>query len=104
MNLLPGVQRVTGDVAIGITTVNPATGAVPPVRVYSVHLVSGATASTCTLKNGTTTSGDVYVQIDGIASQGQTLNFAGGLRFPAGCFFDADANISSAVVTFVQEF
>lgn len=95
MNVLPGNQRVTADVAVG-TSGNP-------IRVYSIHLVSSSTASTTTLKNGTTTSGTAYLQVDGIASQGVTINIAGGMRFPGGCFVDADANISYAIVVYTEE-
>ena len=90
MNLLPGTVLLTADGVVGVSG--------KPVRVYSVHLISGSTASTCTLENGTTASGTIYAQIDGIASQGVTINFAGGLCFPDGCFLDADANISSCVI------
>ncbi len=92
MNLLPGQQKVTGDSIIGPSGM--------PIRVFCVELVSGGTLSTCILKNGTTSSGAAWAQIDGIASSSVTKNYGGGLLFPAGCFFDADANISYANVIF----
>ena len=95
MNLLPGTTRLTADGLVG------ASG--KRVRVFSIHLVSGATASTTTFKNGTGTGGTAYCQVDGVASQGVTLNFAGGLSFPDGCFMDTDANISYCVVVATQE-
>jgi hypothetical protein len=95
MNLLPGRQRVTADTIIG----SGRRG----VRIYSVHLISGATASTCYLRNGITVSADVDIEVDGVANTGVTLNFAGGVVLPLGCFFDADANITSAIVTFTEE-
>ena len=95
MNLLPGTVRLTADGVVG------ASG--QPMRVYSVHLISGGSASTCTLENGTTSSGTIYAQIDGTASMGVTINFAGGLLFPNGCFLDADANITSCVIVCSSE-
>ena len=95
MNLLPGRQRVTADAIIGSGTRG--------VRVYSVHLISGATASVGYLRNGTVVGADIDIQIDGVASTGVTLNFAGGVLLPAGCFYDDDSNITSAIVTFTEE-
>jgi len=95
MNLLPGRQRVTGDVLIG----SGRRG----VRIYSVHLISGGSASTCYLRNGTAVTDDIDIEIDGVANTGVTLNFAGGVVLPKGCYFDADANITSAIVTFTEE-
>lgn len=95
MNLTPGTVRVTADAAV--LTSGSA------VRVFSVNLVSGGSASTLTLKNGTSTSGTAFEQIDGIASQSVTKNYAGGLLFPAGCFADADANISFATLVCSKE-
>ena len=95
MNLLPGTQRVTADLAVGTSG--------KPIRVFCVHLISGGTASTLTLYNGTSASGTAYIQVDGVASQGVTINFSGGMLFPAGCFADVDANISYAMVTFSLE-
>ena len=96
MNLVPGVQRVTADIAVGTSG--------KPIRVFSVHLISGATASTLLLKNGTGTGDTAYAQVDGIASAGSTLNFNGGLRFPNGCYADVDANISYATICYTEEF
>lgn len=97
MNLLPGVQIVTADAAIGTSG--------KPVRVFAIHLVSGSGGdSTATLYNGTSASGTAYCQVDGVASEGVTLNFAGGMRFPNGCYMDVDSNISYSSVVFTEEF
>ncbi len=96
MNLVPGTTRLTADGLVGSSGKS--------IRVFDIHLVSGATASTCTLENGTDASGTAYIQIDGVASKGVTLGFAGGVRFPDGCFLDADANISYATIVFTEEF
>lgn len=95
MNFVPGSTRLTADGQVGSGT--------RACRVYSIHLVSGGTGSATVLKNGTSTSGTAYVQVDGVASTGVTLNFAGGVLFPAGCYMDTDANISYAVITFNEE-
>jgi len=90
MNLTPGVVRITADSAVSTSG--------KPIRVFCVNLISGGSASTLTLKNGTSTSGTAYDQIDGTASQSVTKNYAGGLLFPGGCYADADANISYATI------
>jgi hypothetical protein len=95
MNLLPGATRLTADGLVGTSG--------KPIRVFAVHLVSGATASTTTLKLGTSTAGTAYLQVDGLASQGVTINIAGGLRFPTGCYMDTDANISYCVIVYTEE-
>lgn len=95
MNLLPGTVRITADSALITSGL--------PVRVYAVNLVSGGSGSTLILRNGTSTSGDAYEQVDGSASQSVTKNYAGGLLFPAGCFADVDANISYATIICTKE-
>jgi len=96
MNLLPGTQRITADIAVGTSG--------KPIRVFAVHLVSGASDSTLIFLNGTSTANTTYCQVDGVANEGVTLNFAGGMRFPAGCFADVDANINYATVVYTEEF
>lgn len=96
MNLLPGVAIITADSVVGTSG--------KPIRVFAIHLVSGAGDSTATLYNGTSASGTAYCQVDGVATEGVTLNFAGGMRFPDGCYFDADSNISYSSVIFTEEF
>ena len=95
MNLVPGNTRLTADGLVGTSG--------KPIRIFIIHLLSGATASTTTFKNGTSTGGTAYVQVDGVSSQGVTLNFAGGVRFPDGCYMDTDANISHALITYTEE-
>ena len=96
MNLVPGSTRLTADGLVGSSG--------NPIRVFSIHLISGATASTTTFNNGTLVGDTAYAQVDGIASKSVTLNFAGGLRFPAGCYMNTDANISYCVITYTEEF
>lgn len=95
MNLTIDTKRLTADGVVG-----PSGKA---MRVYWIHLVSGSTASTTTLKNGSTTGGTAIIQVDGTADQGVTLNFAGGVRFPDGCYMDTDANISYATIGCTRE-
>lgn len=95
MNVMPGIQRVTADIAVGV--------AGTPVRVFCVSLISGGSASTLTLRNGISASAAAQEQVDGTASQAVTKNYAGGMLFPLGCFADVDANISYATFIFSTE-
>lgn len=101
MNLVPGIQRITGDAQIGPSgTIN-----VPrPIRLFSVSLISGVAASTLILRDGLSATSTANEQVDGTASQSVTKNYAGGLRFPNGLFADADANISYATLSFTEEY
>lgn len=96
MNLVPGVQRVTADIAVGT--------AGKPIRVFCINLISGGSASNLVLYNGTSTGGTAWEQVNGTASQSVTKNYAGGLRFPSGCFADVDGNISFATISYTEEF
>lgn len=84
-----GYQQITGDAQIGSG----------PVAIYGINLISGGSASTLALKNGTSSSGTLVIQEKGTASQGVSFAYGGkGIVFPGGCFADADANISSATI------
>ena len=96
MELVPGSVRITADGAIGTSG--------KPVRIYSISLISGGTASVLSLLDGTSAAGTQQVSLTGTASTGMIANFAGGLRFPSGCYADVDGNISSATIVFNQEF
>lgn len=97
MNLLPGTQNITTTSDIAVGTSGKA------IRVFCITLVSGGTASTLILRNGATASSTPYEQIDGSASLSVTKNYAGGMRFPNGCFADTDTNISYATVVYAEE-
>lgn len=102
MNLVPGVKRITGSGLIGPAII---AGASPrPIRLFSVVLMSGGTASVLSLLDGTTSGGTEYVNITGTASTGSVVNFAGGLRFPDGLYATVDGNISYAVLSFTEEY
>ena len=94
-NIAPGSQRLTGDSAVGPSGT--------PIRLHSIHMVSDATAATVTLRNGTSTSGAAYLQVDGLSSDGVTINISGGLRFPNGLFLDDDGNMNWAMCVFSTE-
>jgi hypothetical protein len=96
MNLVTDTKRLTADGVVGQSG--------KPTRVYWILLVSGSTGSTTSLKNGTSGTGTAYVQVDGKANEGVLLNFAGGVRFPDGCYMDTDANISYATIGCTTEF
>lgn len=96
MDLIPGSVRLTSSNTIGTSGL--------PVRVYSVSLISGASASVLSLYDGTSASGNQQVSFTGTSNTGSVLNFAGGLRFPNGCYVSTDGNISSVTITFTKEF
>lgn len=96
---MPGRQAITNqtDAAIGTSG--------KPIRVYDAYCVSGGTAATVKLYNGTSASGSDYCQIDGIINKSSTLpiSSSNGILFPNGCFADVDANTVNLVVSYVQE-
>lgn len=91
-----GSQLVTADAVVGTS------GA--PTRVFSIHIISGGGgAAVVSLRNGTTTSGTIYVTQTGTTSTGATFPFgAYGQVFPAGCFVDVDTNTTSVLVAYSQ--
>lgn len=91
-----GSQNVTADGVIGTSAA--------PTRVYSAHVISsGGGAASVLLRNGTSTGGTIYLQLDGTTSKGVTFTFGThGQVFPAGCFVDVDGNTTSVLVAFSQ--
>lgn len=88
-----GYQRITADAQIG-------TG---PVAIYGLNIISGGSASTLALRNGTSVAGTIIIQETGAVSQGSSFSYGGkGIVFPDGCFADADANISAATIWYRQ--
>lgn len=76
-----------------------------PVRIYSVDVISGASATTVKLYNGTSVvAGNQYSQVDGTASKNTRNDFIEGKRFPNGCYLSTDANTAFVSVSFEQEF
>lgn len=81
MNLLPGVTRIIADGVVGTSG--------RAIRVYSLHLCAASgTAASAIIRLGTTTGGTAYAQINAGASISSTINFAGGMLFPTGCYCD----------------
>jgi hypothetical protein len=100
MNLVPGTQRIVGDTDTALTTSVAGTA----VRVFSIEVISGGTASTVILHNGVAiVAGDVYGQVDGIASKSVVINYAGGKTFPNGCFIQTDANTTYVTAIYTGE-
>lgn len=96
MNLVPGNVLLTADGVVG-TSGNP-------IRVFSIHIISGSTAGVVNLRNGTLVTDTIYLKHTGVASDGVTYNFAGGVRFPDGCYYDEDANVTSSLIVYTEEF
>lgn len=72
-----------------------------PVLIFSITPLSGATAGKTVLKNGSTSSGTIYVnELSPTVSQSHTVSWEGGLLFPDGCFFDKDTNVASVVISY----
>ena len=92
----PGTQLVTADAAIGVSG--------KPVRVFSAAVLSGGGgAGIVIFRNGTSATSTIYAQIDGTTSKGTQAEWLGGILFPAGCFCDIDANVTSVAVNFTTE-
>lgn len=88
-----GTRRVTADT-------NISSGR--PTRVLSVHWLSGGTAGTLVLRNGTTDSDEIRYQKVGTINDGVTEDFGEtGIFFPAGLFYDHNANTTFASINFV---
>ena len=91
-----GSQRLTADGAVGPSGV--------PIRVWNVEHLNDTSAGELVLRNGTAATDTVYVKKNGVTvSDTDTFNWARGILFPAGCFFDKDTNTVAVVVTFEVE-
>lgn len=100
MNLLPGIQQIVGDGDIALVSSVAGT----PVRVFSVEVISGGTASTVLLFNGVAiVTANRYGQVDGIANKSVVINYAGGKLFPNGCFVQTDANSAYVTISYSTE-
>ena len=84
--------KVTADGAIG-------TSGTPKV-IYGLHIVSGGSAGTVVLRNGTSTADAAVFSCVGVAGEGNYFSFSPGVVFPAGCYYDEDANVSHALVIY----
>jgi len=68
--------------------------------VYSASWLSDGTARDLVLRNGTSASGDIYIQKKGATSDTVVVNWENGLRFPAGCFIDFTPSTVSVVLEY----
>jgi hypothetical protein len=89
---MSGSIRVTDDKALG--------GSGKACRVYSASWLSDGTARDLVLRNGTSASGDIYIQKKGAISDTVVVSWENGLRFPAGCFIDFTASTVSVVLEY----
>jgi hypothetical protein len=78
-----------------------------PVRIYGLHVLSGAAAGAVKLYNGTTNGGTLYVhEVCGTVSTGNEFDYGdNGILFPSGCYYEevVDANVTSTLVSHEQE-
>ena len=96
MNMqIPGTEYFTADSVVGISG--------KPCRVFNMTFLSGGTAGVAVLRNGTSSSGTVFVQETGVISSTETVNWDCGLLFPDGCFWDKGTNVTSAAITYQVE-
>ena len=98
MNLLPGTQYVTMNTTLGTQ------GDI--VRIFSIEVISGDTSGgILKLYNGISSSGtNKYIQVDGATSRAVDKSFAGGIRFPSGCWIAVDTMTVSATIVYTEEF
>ena len=93
-----GTQNISNqtDIAIGTSAT--------PIRVFYAESVSGGTAATVILRNGTSGTATAFSQIDGVINKSASRYYGpDGMYFPAGCFADVDANTTYLTVVYKQE-
>ena len=95
MSLPIGSTRLTADGVVGTSG--------KKIRVYAIIVHSGATAGVVQLRNGTTTGGTEYDEINGTINVSVRVSYPGGLLFPGGCFYDEDANVVYSTIIYEQE-
>lgn len=88
-----------------LTTTDAAIGSSgKPTRVYFATALSDGTATVVKFYNGTSTSGQLYHQLDGTISKSASIYFGThGLLFPAGCFVDVDTHTAGGAVAFESQ-
>lgn len=90
-----GSQLITEDGVLGISG--------QAKTVYAMHLLSGATAGIVKLRNGTAVTSTIYVQQTApTVSTGNTFVYEDGFFFPAGCYVDVDANVTSVLLSYKE--
>lgn len=92
---------MAGSTIVTADTQVVATG--KPVRVYTMHVISGGTAAVVSLKSGGS-GGTVWVTATGAISTGVTTYFGSqGLVLPSGLYVDVDTNTTSVALTYSVE-
>ena len=92
-SMLNGSQLVTADGVLGISG--------QAKIVYSIHILSGGGGGgVVLLRRGTAVGDTIGISQTGTTSIGVTFNYEGGMYFPAGCFVDVDANVTSVLVSY----
>ena len=90
-------QLITADGVVGTSG--------KAVRIYGIHVISGAGGgAVINLRSGTVVGGTIRITSTGTASQGVTFLYGNnGQLFESGCFCDVDANTTSVLVNYIQE-
>ena len=95
------------DLGVGGIETLTTTGAVlasgVPIRLFSAHWTSGASAGPLVLHNGTSTTATLVLTAAGVANASNSLNFENGLPFPSGCYFNKNVNVTSTTLCYVKE-
>jgi hypothetical protein len=90
-----GAKWVTADSIIGTSG--------RPIRLWAVNMLSG-TAGELVLRNGTTSSGTVWICEQGTLNTGKTVQYGKeGILFPNGMFYDDDANFTEVLIQYSEE-
>lgn len=91
-----GDQLITADGVLGTSG--------KAVRVYNMHVISGAGGgAVINLRAGTVIGGTIQVTETGTASTGKTFDYGThGHYFPTGCFVDVDTNTTSVLISYSQ--
>jgi len=94
---MSGSQLIVADGVVGTSG--------KPIRVYGIHVISGAGGgAVINLRSGTAVGGTIRITSTGTASQGVTFLYGNeGQLFEAGCFCDIDTNTTSVLVSFQRE-
>lgn len=90
---------------INVATTDQAVGTSgKPTRVFQITVLSDGTAGVSLLRNGTSTSGTIYVNPTNVVNKSATVSFGEeGILFPGGCFADVDAHCIATLITYRQE-
>lgn len=75
-----------------------------PVRVYSISVLSGATAGTSTLKTNGSSGTTLYTYTCPVVSTDHVVSFGTtGMFFPQGCYWTKDTNSTDIKINWEPE-